>query len=166
MAKAKKSGKSGSEWQTNLKDFFQTPLADKAGSFLSEKATIALHVEEEAFLFRRKKGENVIEEADSKKCEADVHFWIPASALRHLLDLSGLPGTGLGVMGVAVLEHLFAGEPERKIKFRVDSGFLALWAKGYFSVLKAGGPEVASYVARKGFNSVTRIKEVLKNIRG
>ncbi|MGZ3712329.1 MAG: hypothetical protein ACXVBE_11265 [Bdellovibrionota bacterium] len=162
MAKAKKSP----DWEAQLNEFFQSTLADKAGSYLSERATIALHVQDETFLYRRKKDVNVIEKVSSAKVEADVRFWVPPSALRHLLTLSDLPGTGLGTMGVAMLEHLFSSDPEKKIKFRVDTGFLGLWAKGYFSVLKAGGPEVASYVAQKGFNSVTRIKEVLKNIRG
>lgn len=165
MAKSKKKPASASGWQTNLTDFFSTPLAEKAGSFLSERAVIAIHVDGEAFVFRRKGGKNRIDTADGKP-DADVHFWVPPSALRHLLAVAQLPGTGLGSMGVATLERLFASAPEEKIKFRVDTGFLGLWAKGYFSVLKAGGPEVASYVARKGFNSVARIKEVLKNIRG
>jgi hypothetical protein len=45
-------------------------------------------------------------------------------------------------------------------------GFLGLWSKGYFSVLKAGGPEVASYLKRWGFDSLSRIKDVLRKIRG
>lgn len=160
MAKKKK----GSDWQQTLNNFFASDLAETAGSYLGERARIAIHLEEEAFLFQRKNGRNTITAAP--KPEADVHFWVSPSAMRHLLSLADLPGTGLGTMGVAALEHLFASDPEQKIKFRVDTGFLTLWAKGYFSVLKAGGPEVASYVARKGFHSVTRIKEVLKNIRG
>lgn len=86
--------------------------------------------------------------------------------MRHLLALSGLPGTGLGTMGVAVFEYLFHKEPEKKIKFRVDASFLSLWSKGYFSVLKAGGPEVASYLGRIGFHSLSKIKEALRHLRG
>ncbi len=65
-------------------------------------------------------------------------------------------------MGVAIFETIFTKDEEKKIKFRVDSGFLNLWSKGYFSVLKAGGPEVASYLAKFGFDSLSRVKEVLK----
>jgi hypothetical protein len=158
--------KKGSGWEGKLTEFFETPLADKAGSLLSKRATIAIHVEEETFLFRRIENENSLEKAPDDKANADVHFWVAPDAMRHLLSQALVPGTGLGIMGVVVLEHLFATEADKKIKFRVDTGFLGLWAKGYFSVLKAGGPEVASYVARKGFNSVSRIKDVLKNIRG
>jgi hypothetical protein len=163
MAKRKKAGTQPT-WQADLADFFAAPLAEKAGSYLSERTRIAIHIDGESFLYSRVDGRNVITASD--KPDADVHFWVMPSAMRHLLGLGCLPGTGLGTLGVAVLEHLFASDPERKIKFRVDAGFLNLWSKGYFSVLKAGGPEVASYVAQKGFNSVARIKEVLKNIRG
>lgn len=163
MAKAKKSG-SKSGWEAKLSEFLSTPLAEKAGSCLSDRTRIAIYIDGEGFLFSRAEGANVVTPAE--KPEADVHFWVMPHAMQHLLELGNVPGTGLGTMGVAALEHLFSADPERKIKFRVDAGFLNLWSKGYFSVLKAGGPEVASYVAQKGFNSVARIKEVLKNIRG
>ena len=163
MSKRKKTTETGS-WEQELKDFFVGPLAEKAGSLLSERALIAIHVEERHFLFSRKKGENTISEGES--AEADVHFWVPLSTMRHLVSLAALPGTGMGTMGIAVIEHLFNVEEARKIKFKVATGFLGLWAKGYFSVLKAGGPEVASYLKRWGFDSLSRIKDVLRKIRG
>ncbi len=163
MSTCKKTTETGS-WEQELINFFGGPLAEKAGAFLSERALIAIHVEERHFLFRRKKGKNVISEGESS--EADVHFWFPLSTLRYLLELGLLPGTGMGTMGIAVIEHLFNVEEARKIKFRVNMGFLGLWSKGYFSVLKAGGPEVASYLKRWGFDSLSRIKDVLRKIRG
>ena len=76
-----------------------------------------------------------------------------------------MPETGIATLGVAIFEHIFTKDESRKIKFRVDMGFIGLWSKGYFSVLKAGGPEVASYLARFGFNGLNAIKEVLKTVR-
>jgi hypothetical protein len=146
-----------------MEEFFAGALAEKAANHLSERAVIALHVDGHHFLFRRKKGKNTLTVGEG---EADVHFWLPVGALRHLLALAELPGTGIGTMGVAVIEHLFHSDEKRKIRFRVDTGFLGLWSKGYFSVLKAGGPEVASYLGRWGFDSLSRIKDVLRKIRG
>lgn len=146
-----------------MQEFFSSPLAENAGQHLSERAAILLYVEGEAFLFQRKKSANTVR-ATAKK-EADVHFWVPLSTMRHLLSLSREPETGYGTLGVAILEHLFHGDEAKKIRFRLDTGFLGLWSKGYFSVLKAGGPEVASYLGRWGFDSLARIKEVLRRIR-
>ncbi len=95
----------------------------------------------------------------------DIHFWVPLSTLRHILDLSEEPDAGIAKLGIAIFEHMFAGEEGKKITFRVCASFLGLWSHGYFSVLKAGGPEVASYLARFGFNSLARIKELLRKVR-
>lgn len=150
-------------WEESLKDFFASEIAAKAGSHLSESATISLHIEDRHFLFCRTNGQNTLSE--EQKNDADVHFWVPVSTLRHLLAVAALPGTGMGTLGVTVFEHLFGVEEGKKIRFKVNMGFLGLWAKGYFSVLKAGGPEVASYLKRWGFDSVSRIKDVLRKIR-
>lgn len=82
--------------------------------------------------------------------------------MHHLLDLADQPDVGIASFGIAIFERIFAKEEAEKIRFRVDAGFLTLWSKGYFSVLKAGGPEVASYLARFGLNGLSAIKEVLK----
>lgn len=154
-----------SSWEKTLFEFFTAPLAEKAGSFLSERARIALHVDKtHTFLFQRRGGRNVMEKVTDPK--ADVHFWVPLCTMRHLMEVGALPGSGIGTMGVAVIEHLFSTDPEKKIRFRVDTTFVVLWAKGYFSVLKAGGPEVASYLARWGYDSVARLKDLLHHIRG
>jgi hypothetical protein len=151
-------------WERQLEDFFASPLAEKAGSFLSDKARIALHIDaHHSYLFQREAGRNRMRIAVEP--QADVHFHVPLSTMRHLLELGAQPTSGIGTMGVAVVEHLFHAEPEKKIRFHVDTGFLQLWAKGYFSVLKAGGPEVASYLAEWGYGSLTRLKDLLKQVR-
>lgn len=163
MKKSKKSNSPGA-FDDALKSFFMSELAMLASKGLSERACIALHVEGKDYFFSRKKGRNhLLAEAPG---DADVHFWIPISTMRHLLAISELPGTGMGTMGVVIFEHLVQQDPGKKIKFRVDASFLGLWSKGYFSVLKAGGPEVASYLARIGFGSMAKIKDALRYLRG
>ncbi len=86
--------------------------------------------------------------------------------LRHLIELASRPETGIAAFGVAVFERILLSAKDEKIHFRVYLGLLSIWSKGYFSILKLGGPEVASYLAQWGFHSVGKIKEVLKNSRG
>lgn len=161
--KRKSSAGNGDDWELRFEKFLSSPLATRASQGLSDRICIALHVDGEPYFFRRKKGENTLSRVDD--VQPDVHFWVPLSTLRHLLSIAELPGTGIGTMGVAIFEHIFTKDEANKIKFRVDSGFLSLWSKGYFSVLKAGGPEVASYLAKFGFDSLSRVKEVLKKVR-
>ncbi len=149
----------GDDWQERLERFLSSPLAAKASQGMSDRISIALHVDGNDFFFGRKKGRNTLSRVEEEK--PDVHFWVHLSTLRHLLALAEDPETGIATMGIAIFEHVFAKDESRKIKFRVDAGFLGLWSKGYFSVLKAGGPEVASYLARFGFSGLGAIKEVL-----
>ena len=152
------------DWERQLEDFFVSPLAEKAGSYLSEKARIALHINaHHTYLFERAGTCNRLRIAADP--QADVHFYVPLNTMRYLLDLGAQPTSGIGTMGVAVVEHLFHADPEKKIRFHVDTGFLQLWARGYFSVLKAGGPEVASYLAEWGYGSLARLKDLLKQVR-
>ncbi len=148
------------DWEERLKRFLASPLAVRASAGLSDRISIALHVDEEHFFFRRSKGVSTLSRVEEAK--PDVHFWIPSNAMRHILSLAESPDTSIGVMGVTIFEHIFSRDDAKRIKFRVDTGFLGLWSKGYFSVLKAGGPEVASYLARFGFHGLNAIKEVLK----
>lgn len=162
-AKPREGAKDDNGWETRFEEFLSSPLARKASQGLSDRICIALHVDGEDYFFQRKRGENTLGRVQNTK--PDVHFWIPLSTLRHLLSVAELPDTGIATLGIAIFEHIFTKDEAKKIKFRVDTGFLSLWSKGYFSVLKAGGPEVASYLARFGFDSLSRVKEVLKHIR-
>jgi hypothetical protein len=159
----KKKRKSDPDWAARLERFLSSPLALRAGEGLSDRSSIALHVDgKEDFFFGRKKGRNTVERVETLR--PDVHFWIRLATLQHLLDLAEDKDAGIGQLGVAIFEHIFTKDDAKKIRFRVDTGFLGLWSKGYFSVLKAGGPEVASYLARLGFNGLSAIKEVLRKI--
>lgn len=153
------------DWEHSLRAFFAGNLAKQAGSYLAADARIAIHIgRQHEFLFLRKGGKNRLEVAVDP--EADVHFWLSVSTLRHLLQKSEQENIGMGALGVAVIECLFEKDTPRKVKVRVKAPFLSLWRKGYFSVLKAGGPEVASYLARWGYDSFARWKDMLRHFRG
>jgi hypothetical protein len=160
----KTSPKQEEAWGPRLDHFLSSPLALRASHGLSDRAGIALHVGGESFFFQREKGEKTLKRVEAVK--PDLQFWVPDGSMRHLLSLADLPDTGIGSMGVAIFECMFTSAEERKIKFQLHTGVLDLWAKGYFSILKAGGPEVASYLARFGFDSLSRVKEALHKLRG
>ena len=143
-----------------LKAFAQSSLAETAATHLQEGACLRIHTGDRIFLYRRENGGNRILETTENR--ADVQLWIPPESMRHLLDLGALPGTGITTMGVAVFEKIFQSESAGKINLRLEIGFLGLWRKGYFSVLKAGGPEVASYLGRLGHKGIHFLKDMLR----
>lgn len=163
MARAKKAQKSEQDWLAALEKFVESPLAEKAAAHLSERAIIALHIEGDEFFFKRSKGKNTLTKGASSA--PDVNFWVPLETLRYLLSVATRPDVGIATLGVAIIEQILQSDSGRKIKFRLNVGFLTLWGKGYFSVLKAGGPEVASHLSRWGFGSLAKIKEVMQKIR-
>jgi hypothetical protein len=147
------------ELMERLSRFLSLSLVEKAGQGLSDRICVAVHVEEQDFFFGRQKGRFTLSRVGVQK--PDIHFWVRSSALRQVLEIADHPRTGLASLGVVIFEHIFAKEEAQKIRFRVDTGFLGLWSKGYFSVLKAGGPEVASYLARFGYDGISAIKKVI-----
>jgi len=150
--------------EERMERFLGAPLALLASQGLSDGIGVALHVEGESYFFHRKKGRNTLSRVPEG--DPDVHFWVSVNTMQHLMTLAELPGTGVATMGIAIFERILMGEESQRIRFRLDTGFLGLWSKGYFSVLKAGGPEVASYLARFGFDSLARVKEALQKARG
>lgn len=159
-----KQAKANFELKKELKAFFASELAEHAAVGMSNGACIELIVDGEKFYFLRAKGKNTL--ATQVKDGAEVTFWIPRATMHHILEAAALPGAGLATLGILIFDAILSKEEGRGIRFKVHASFLTLWAKGYFSVLKAGGPEVASYLARLGFGGISQIKEILKKIRG
>jgi hypothetical protein len=156
--------KSENSWKVPLTEFFSGNLAQTAGSALSDGASILFHIEGETFYFARQNGKNILKTGSTS--DPEFEFWIPGKTLRHLLDLARLPETGIATLGIAILEKILRGPVEERIRIKVWAGILKIWARGYFSVLKQGGPEVASYLAQWGFTNVSKIKDVLRKARG
>lgn len=156
-----KKGKKPS-WQSSFEAFLDSELAERAARHLSDGAALMIYIDDKQFLYRRENGKNTLRE--TKEGAADAYFWLTSNTLHQLVTLGALPGTGLGTMGVAVFERMFQGPEADRIRFRLSAGLFGLWRKGYFSVLKAGGPEVASYLARLGQGGVSWLKDVLRKI--
>lgn len=145
-----------------MDEFLSSPLAEKAAGHLSDGARLLVHVDDKTFLYRREKGKNIF--AESAPCAADAQLWLSSNTLQQILDQAALPGTGISAMGVAVFERIFHPQEPERIRIRLEAGVFGLWQRGYFSVLKAGGPEVASYFARLSQGGFSRVKDWLRKI--
>ncbi|MCO5143761.1 MAG: hypothetical protein M9962_11785 [Oligoflexia bacterium] len=157
--KSKKSNPLLSE----LEEFFSSKIAINAASGLSGRAIIEIHLDDQVVFFQKVAGKNQLHE--KIRDTPDLVFWINKGAMQKILACAKKKDVSIAKMGICVFEQIFSRDESSKIYFRVDAGFLALWTKGYFSVLKLGGPEVAAYIAGKGFGSLGKIKDALKAMR-
>lgn len=151
-------------FEQELADFFRSELAARAAKGIRDGAIVEIVVDEASFYFTKKKGQGRVHKR--RPGEPEVTFWVPPLTLRQVLALSGAPEASMATMGVFLFDAILSADEGRKIKFKVRASVLTLWLKGYFSVLKAGGPEVASYLAKIGFSSIGQIKEMVQKIRG
>lgn len=147
-----------------MREFLQGNLASLAAEGFSNRVCVEICVDGESFYLEREKNKNQCNKESEN--EPDITFWVPEKTLRQILEKEKLPGTGLGAMGIMIFDSILSKDEKRKIKFKVRASILGLWTKGYFSVLKAGGPEVTAYLAKMGLGGITQMKEMLKKIRG
>lgn len=158
------SKKAPQSLEKDLREFLEANLASLASAGFSDSVCVEICVEEEKFYFERLENKNQCKKSTDKT--PDITFWLAEKTLRQILMRAKLPGTGLGTMGITIFDSILSKDESSKIKFKVRASILSLWAKGYFSVLKVGGPEVAAYLAKMGLGGISQMKELLKNIRG
>lgn len=140
--------------------FFTGGLAETAARGLKESAVISLVIDAEEFTFRRRDGRNRFQPGEA--ADPDIRFWVPAGAMQKLL----LPqGKTIGEVGIRIFELVLSDDTELKIKFKVRAPFLRLWKRGYFTVLAAGGPSVAKFLASHGWGSLPRLREQIAQWR-
>lgn len=85
----------------------------------------------------------------------------PAAADVILSDQSN----EIGKIGIHILRQILSSDESRKIHVKLNSGFLTLFAKGYFGVVAAGGKEFASFLASHGLDGLGAIKNFMKKLR-
>jgi hypothetical protein len=49
-----------------------------------------------------------------------------------------------GDLGILLLQHIFANEPEQKIQVKLHSGLIRLTLRGWLGVVASGCPKVSS----------------------
>lgn len=112
------------------------------GSFTLEKKAKKLHLVEGALP------------------EPDFTLQTTAEGVASLLEGNwDVPGLAL-----EVAQRLLASDA-RRIAVRVHIGPFDLFAKGYLSVLLAGGKPMMNYLASRGFSDISKIKNALAALK-
>lgn len=149
-------------WLERFEEYFRRPVAEKAAGSLANGVLIGFTIPgETAFTFTRIDGKNSVKAGDSGQVE--VRFILTPAAAESILSA---PSEQIDEIGVGILKLIASSDRAMKVSVKVEAGFLTLFTKGYFGVIKTGGSVLASYLASKGLGGVGAIKAALQRIRG
>jgi len=144
----------------SFSDYFLGAPAQKAAASLSDGVEIEFQVEGQpsAITFTRKNGKNLMLPAPARSPQ--LRFQMNSLAAEQIVTY---PSEDLGEIGIHILKMVMRPETktEPKVRMEICAGFLTLFSKGYFGVLKNGGSAFASFLASKGLNGIGAIKAAL-----
>lgn len=92
-----------------------------------------------------------------------VTFTISPGAIERL---SRFDSDSIGEFGVEFFRLMMSNDPELVLDAKLHVGLIGLTRMGAFKILMAGGPSVMSYLARKGFRSLSEIRSAIKKASG
>lgn len=148
------------ETQRKIREFLESPLAQKALRGLRSGAKMTLNINGEVYLITSgREGLQVVLLDSSTR--SDIEFWLDREILLEVLQKAKQPGMGVGDFGVLLFQSLWAEKNRGKVKFAIHASLPSLLLRGYFSVLLAGGPVVMQFLSKHGLGSIGKIKKVL-----
>ncbi|MEO0335335.1 MAG: hypothetical protein AAF202_03020 [Pseudomonadota bacterium] len=89
---------------------------------------------------------------------ADVEFVLSRQAASLLA--SSKPQS-MGELGIEVVKLIASGE----VQIRVIGRVFSVLTGGYLTIIKKAGPEFMAFLGSKGFKSVTKITQAIKNMK-
>jgi hypothetical protein len=71
----------------------------------------------------------------------------------------------IGELGIAFFEHVVSREPDYRIRVQLHSGLIKLTQRGWLTLLARGGPNVAGWLARKGFRGSSAVIAAMARLK-
>jgi hypothetical protein len=149
-----------SSFRERFSAYFERDVAQKAAKPLANGVEIQLEVSDEIFTFTKDGGKNLVRPGAAG--EPQVVFTLTPQAAQEILDD---PSDEIGHVGVHILKLIVSTDANKRVSFKLRTGFLGLFSKGYFGVVTAGGAQFAAFLASKGLNGIGAIKDALKKMR-
>jgi hypothetical protein len=144
-----------------FQEYFRKEAAVQAAGSLGNGVEIEIQVDGETFYFTKEKGQNQVKPGSAPDPEILFNL-TPAAAEQILAD----PAEDVGTIGVNIAKLVVSTDARKRVGVKFKAGFLRLWSKGYFGVLKAGGTQFASYLASRGLSGIDAIKSMLGKLKG
>src|SRR6185437_8787168 len=136
--------------------YFNREAARLAAKSISNGSEMEFRVGKEVFTFTKKAGSNTV--LPGPATDPQLVFTMSEQAAVAILND---PSEEIGEIGVHIAKLVVSRDPEKRVSVQFKSGFLALFTRGYFGVLKAGGAQFASFLASQGLNGITALKSFL-----
>ena len=146
--------------------YFASDVAVSAAKSIGNGAEIEFQINgpagqiAETFTFTKKDGKNTVLAGPAR--DPQLLFTLNEPAAAGILDFKS---DNIGEIGVHIAKMVFNSktkpDADAKLGIHFKAGFLALFNKGYFGVLKTGGGQFASFLASNGLNGISAIKSVL-----
>ena len=145
--------------------YFDRPVALQAAKSISNGAEMEFQIRKgdellETFTFTKAGGKNEILPSPAENPQITWTL-TPSAAEEILADTT----EEIGHIGVNIAKLIVSDDPERKVGLKFRAGFLALFSKGYFGIITAGGSAFASYLATRGLNGMSAIKAAFKKTK-
>jgi len=146
---------------TALQEFCDRSVFQAGTKPLKNGTEIAIYVDGKGPLnLIKREGRAVLLVEAPKK--ADLSLYMAPGALAAL---SALSTEDVGEVGVEILKLMAESDPDRKVEVKVHIGIIDFVFHGYLGILPLGGATVMKFLASKGFNSISKIREAIANLR-
>ncbi len=93
--------------------------------------------------------------------DPEITFTISPKAVGAL---AGFQSANIGEFGVKFFSLMVSDDPDVTLKVDLHVGVIGLTRMGVFKILLLGGPDVMSFLARKGFGSMSKIMGAVKDM--
>lgn len=146
--------------------YFSEPQSIQASKPLKDGSEMEFQVllvsgETETFTFRKDKGCNHV--FPDSAVAPQIIFKLTERAANQILERKT---TDIGQIGINIAKLIITTNKDEKISIQLKAGFLELFNKGYFGVIKTGGSAFTTFMASRGLKGMNAIKTVLKKLRG
>lgn len=132
------------------------PQFNEAFQCLKKSAEISVELNSTKCVL--KSVDNKVKLLKSNSTHADVEFVLSSAAANQLARSKP---TSMGGLGVEVLKLIASGE----IQIKVIGKVFSVLTGGYLTIIKKAGPEFMGFLASKGFKSLTKITQAIKNLK-
>lgn len=156
-----KLGVSNFDHFVQLNDFFNRELCQKASEPLQEEREIAIVVGTDSRFTLSKKANGLCLENRPAQ-NPDISFFLGEEVPTLLREFVA---EDFSQMGLFIFQLMMEKELNKKIKVKVHLHPLNIVRHGYFGILALGGKPVMGFLAKKGLDSFSQIKNVISHLR-
>lgn len=115
---------------------------------LDEREECALFYQQDQVFFEKRKVPT-----------ADVEFTVGPEAIRQLAHYTD---ESVGQFGITTIKEILLGH----VQIRVCGSVMRILTGGYLKIIASGGPELLNFLTLYGLNSLSKISQLIRSLKG